>query len=279
MTKPSSLSLALRASMFGSLVFVAAACGSSETDLDPRPPCTGTGCVNPSGGSSATGGGGGSGGQGGEGGTLSNDVTGNVGVLNEPSFSQIGPYAGASTIFATSSTGMPLEAPYGDMVTSFSLPSVISGTPWIFVRDETIGATGILSTHSAVRVPSSGPVTLPVVDRNVLSSIAGTLPAPLVIDTARAHLIIKLSRNGQPLSGVTLTTPLPGAEIVYDTGVGLYSNQTNLTGTAGVILVFDVDAPQTAEQRTLTLTDAAQQGFTIQLPIQAGAATVGAFVL
>ncbi|MDI3286335.1 hypothetical protein [Polyangium sp. 15x6] len=276
MTMSSSLSPLLRAFVFGSLVFVAAACGSAETDLDPRPPCTGPGCVNPSGGSTASGGGGG---QGGEGGALSSDVTGNVGVLNEPSFAQIGPYAGAATIFATSSTGMPLEAPYGDMVTSFSLPSVISGTPWIFVRDETIGATGILSTHSAVRVPSSGPVTLPVVDRNVLSSIASTLPAPLVIDTTRAHLIIKVSRNGQPLSGVTLTTPLPGAEIAYDTGVGLYSNQTNLTGTAGVILAFDVDAPQTAEQRTFTLTDAAQQGFMIQLPIQAGAATVAAFTL
>ncbi|MDC3957760.1 hypothetical protein [Polyangium jinanense] len=276
MTMPSSLSLLLRVSMFGSLVSVAAACGSAETDLDPRSPCTGPGCVNPSGGSTASGGGGG---QGGEGGTLSNDVTGNVGVLNEPSFAQIGPYAGAATIFATSSTGMLLEAPYGDMVTSFSLPSVISGTPWIFVRDETLGATGILSTHSAVRVPSSGPVTLPVVDRNVLSSIAATLPAPIVIQTSRAHLIIKVSRNGQPLSGVTLTTPLPGAEIAYDTGVGLYSNQTNLTGAAGVILAFDVDAPATAEQRTFTLTDAAQQGFMIQLPIQASAATVAAFTL
>lgn len=263
--------------MFGSLVFVAAACSSADTDLGPRPPCTGEGCVNPSGGSAGSGGGGGQGGEGG--GMLSNDVTGNVGVLNDPSFSQIGPYAGAATIFATSSTGMLLEAPYGDMVTSFSLPSVISGTPWIFVRDETIGATGILSTHSAVRVPSSGPVTLPVVDRNVLSSIAATLPAPIVIDTTRAHLIIKVSRNGQPLSGVALTTSLPGAEIVYDTGVGLYSNQTNLTGAAGVILALDVDAPQTAEQRTFTLTDATQQGFMIQLPIQAGAATVAAFSL
>ncbi|MDC0745164.1 hypothetical protein [Polyangium mundeleinium] len=279
MTKSSSLSLVLRGSVFTSLVCVAAACGSAETDLDPRPPCTGPGCVNPSGGVIPSGGGGGAGGQGGEGGTLSNDVTGNVGVLNEPGFAQIGPYAGAATIFATSSTGMPLEAPYGDMVTSFSLPSVISGTPWIFVRDETLGATGILSTHSAVRVPSSGSVTLPVVDRNVLTSIAATLPAPIVIDTARAHLIIKVSRNNQPLSGVALTTSLPGAEVVYDTGVGLYSNSTNLTGPAGVILVLDVDAPQTAEQRTLTLTDANQQGFMIQLPIQAGAATVAGFAL
>ncbi|MDI1433833.1 hypothetical protein [Polyangium sorediatum] len=273
MTNSSSLSLVV----FTSLVCIAAACGSAETDLGPRPPCTGPGCVNPSGGINPSGGGGG---QGGEGGTLSNDVTGNVGVLNDPSFTQIGPYAGAATIFATSNTGTLLEAPYGDMVTSFSLPSVISGTPWIFVRDETLGATGIFSTHSSVRVPSSGPVTLPVVDRNMLASIAGTLPAPIVINTTtRAHLIIKVSRNNQPLSGVTLTTQLPGAEVVYDTGVGIYSNSTNLTGPAGVILVFDVDAPQTAEQRTFTLTDANQQGFMIQLPIQAGAATVAGFTL
>ncbi len=236
--------------------------------------------MNPSGGGSAgNGGGGGTGGQGGQGGTLTSDVTGNVGVLNEPSFAQIGPYLGAATLFATSNTGMLLEAPYGDAVSTFSLPSVMSGTQWIFVRDETVGGTGILSTHSAVRVPVSGPVTLPVVDRNVLASIAATLPAPIVIDTARAHLLIKVTRNGQPLSGIKLTTPLPGAEIVYDTGVGLYSNQTTLTGPAGVILVFDVDAPQMAELRGFTLTDAGGQGFTVELPIQAGAATVAGFAL
>lgn len=279
MTSIASLSLVRRASILGSLVLVAAACGSSETDLGPRPPCTGEGCVTQSGGAGGTGGGGGGGGQGGEGGTLSNDITGNVGVLNEPGFAQISPYGGAATIFATSSTGMPIDAPYGDMVTSFSLPSVMSGTQWIYVRDETVGASGILSTHSAIRVPSSGPVTLPVVDRLVLTSIAMTLPAQLTVDTTRAHLIIKVSRNGQPLSGVTFTTSLPGAELVYDTGVGLYSNQTTQTGPAGVILAFNVDAPQNAEQRTFTLTDTSGQGFMIQLPIQAGAATVAGFTL
>ncbi|MRG90543.1 hypothetical protein [Polyangium spumosum] len=267
----------LRFSALLSLVFAAAACSSADTDLDPRPPCTGEGCVNPSGGGTNTGGGGGAGGQGGQGGELSSDVTGNVGVLNEASFTVIGPYAGAATIFATSSSGQLLEAPYSDTITSFTLPSVVSGTPWIFVRDETVGGTGILSTHSAVQVPRLGSVTLPVVDRNVLQSIASTLPAPLVIDSSRAQLIIKITRGGLPLSGVTLTTPLPGAEIVYDTGVGLYSNQITQTGPAGVILALNVVAPDVAEIRTFTLTDAAQIGFVVELPIQAGAATVAGF--
>lgn len=271
----------LRFSALLSLVFAAAACSSADTDLDPRPPCTGEGCVNPSGGGTNTGGSGsgGAGGQGGQGGELSSDVTGNVGVLNDPSFTLIGPYAGAATIFATSSSGQLLEAPYGDMITSFTLPSVMSGTPWLFVRDETVGGTGILSTHSAVQVPRLGSVTLPVVDRNVLQSIASTLPAPLIIDASRAQLIIKITRGGLPLSGVTLTTPLPGAEITYDTGVGLYSNQTKQTDQAGVILALNVIAPDVAEIRTFTLTDAAQIGFVVELPIQAGAATVAGFAL
>jgi len=267
-------SLGLRASLVALVALVATACDTSDSDLDPRPPCQGTGCVNVTGGAGGSGGGG----QGGSGGgSVTNDVVGNVGVLNENTFNVISPYAGAATIFTTSTAGDVIDAPYGDAVTSFTLPSVMSGPTWFFVRDETVGATGVLSTHSVVNVPVSGGVTLPMVDRNVLSAITTMLPVPTTLDTSRAHLILAISRNGQPLSGVSLTTPFPGATIAYDNGPGLYTNQANQTGTAGMILVLDIDGPQATELRDLTIVDAQQQGFTIQVRIQATAATIAGF--
>ena len=259
-------------------------CDTSGSNTDPRPHCppdSGTICGGPTGGgSNPTGGstsGGGSGGQGGS--AATNDVTGNVGVLLDAAFSQVSPYIGASTIMTTANSGAPLETPYGEMTTSFSFPSVKTGPTWFFVKDDTAGATGIFSTHSVVNVPVNGPVTLPVVDRSVITAIAGSLPAPVVIDGARGVLVIKVVRNGQPLAGVALTTPPAGSTLVYDTGVGLYSNQVLQTGPAGVILVLNVDGPSGAQLMDLTLTDLTQQSYFVQIRTQGAAATFAGYEL
>lgn len=256
-------------------------CEVGNSNTNPRPHCppdAGTNCgIVTTGGSNNSGSSSGDGGAGGS--AASNDVSGNVGVLNDVGFSQVAPYIGAATIFTTSNTGSAIDAPYGDMMPSFSLPSVMSGATWFFVQDQTLGATGIFSTHSVVSVPVSGAITLPVVDRQVIAAIAGSLPAPIAIDDTRGVIVMKIVRNGQPLSGVSLTTPLSGATIVYDTGVGLYSNQVQETGPAGVILALNVDGPSAAEIVDLTLTDIAQQAFFVQVRLQAGAATFAGYDL
>lgn len=265
------------AAVLGSL---AAACGPAETDVGPRPPCpadAGT-CTTTSGGNGTAGGGqGGGGGTGG--GSQSNDVHGSVGVLKNSSFSMISPYAGAATIFAPTTGGTVMSAPYSDMSPTFDIADVTPGKTWFFVRDETVGATGILSTHSLLDVPAGNNVMLPVLDRYVLNEIAGMLPAPTTLADGKAHLVLFFTRNGQPLSGVTVSTALPGAVMAYDNGIGIYTNQTTLTGPAGVSLVLNLDAPVTAELRTLTLTDVNGQGYMIQLPVQSSAATFAAFEL
>jgi hypothetical protein len=269
------------ATAIGSL---AAACGPVDTDVGPKPPCpadAGT-CTTTSGGAGSGGGGqGGSGGSGGGngGGQQSNDVRGSVGILNSPSFSTISPYVGAATIFAPSSGGTLAQAPYSDANPMFEIADVTPGRTWFLVRDETVGATGILSTHSLLDVPTSGEVMLPVIERQVLSSIAGMLPAPTTIQDGKAHLVLLFVRNGLPLSGVTVSTALPGAVMAYDDGIGLYTNQTKLTGPAGVSLVLNLEAPATAEMRNLTVTDVNGQGYMIQLPVQSNAATFAAFEL
>lgn len=269
--------------VFGAFAFVGVlvGCGSSDTNLGPREPCPegSPGCVTTTGGGSSGNGGAGGAGGAGSGGMASNDVKGDVGVLNEPGFSVVAPYGGAATILTTSTAAMPIEAPYDPATQSFNLASVMSGPTWFYVRDESAGATGIFSTNSVVQVPTSGPVTLPVVDRGVLTTIAGTLPAPIVIDTSKAQLVIKIVRNNQPLSGVALTTPLPGAMLAYDNGVGIYTNQTKQTGPAGVVLALNVDAASTGELRELQLVDAANQGYTVQIRMLAGAASYAGFVL
>jgi len=213
------------------------------------------------------------------GGMATNDVTGTVGLLLEQTFQQITPYNGAATIQTISSTGAVIESPYGPSAPTFNLPQVMSGPRWFFVRDETAGGSGVFSTHSLLNIPVTSPVTLPVVDRNVMSTIAGQLPAPVVVDPSRSQVIMKIARGGQPLSGVSLNTPLPGSELVYDNGVGLYTNQTKQTGPGGVIILMNVDAPAVAELRQLTLTDVTGAGFIIELTVQAGTATIAGYTL
>ncbi len=269
------------ASVLGLFIVATTSCDTGES-TNPRPHCppdTGTICGGPTGGGSNTGSGSssGSGGQGGS--AATNDVAGNVGVLLDAAFSQVSPYIGAATIVTTAKSGAPLETPYGEMTTSFSFLSVKTGPTWFFVKDDTAGATGIFSTHSVVNVPANGPVTLPVLDRSVITAIAGGLPAPVVIDDTGSVLVIKVVRNGQPLSGVTLTSPPAGATLAYDTGVGLYSNQVLETGPAGVILVLNANGPSSAQLMDLTLTDINQQSYFVQLRIQGAAATFAGFEL
>ena len=256
-------------------------CDVSNSSTNPRPHCpadSGTNCgFTTSGGSTGSSSSSGNGGTGGS--AATNDVTGNVGVLNDTGFSQVAPYIGAATIVTTSTTGATIESPYGETTTTFELPSVMKGATWFFVQDQTVGATGIFSTHSVVNVPVSGPITLPVVDRNVITAIAGSLPAPIAIDDSRGVIVMKVVRNGQALSGVSLTTPLSGATIAYDMGVGLYSNQATSTGQAGVIVALNVDGPSTAETIDLTLTDVNQQAYFVQIKIQAGSATFAGYDL
>lgn len=270
------------ATLAATWLIAAGGCDTSEANTDPRPVCppgSPAECVGPTGGGSNPSGGSssGNGGQGGS--SATNDVTGKVGVLIDVAFSQVSAYAGASTVFTTSESGGPLQAPYGESTTSFSFLDVKAGPTWFFVQDETVGATGVYSTHSIVNIPVSGPVILPVVDRGVISSIAATLPTPIVLDGSKGLLILKVVRKGQPLAGVTLTTSLPGAEIVYDNGIGLYSNQSKLTGPAGVILALNVDGPSAGQLMDLTLTDVNQQSFFVPVRIQAGAATFAGYEL
>jgi hypothetical protein len=265
------------ATVVGSL---AAACGPGETDIGPRPPCaTDAGTCTPTSGGAGSASGGQSGNGGAGGGQQSNDVRGMVGVLNSPNFSTISPYAGAATIFAPSAGGTPVQAPYGDAAQTFELADVMPGRTWFLVRDETVGATGVLSTHSVMNVPAGGEVMLPVLERSMLSAIMGMLPAPTTLQDDKAHLVLLFVRSGQPLSGISVATALPGAVMAYDEGIGLYSNQTTLTGAAGVALVLNLDASVQAELRNLTLTDVNGQGYMIQLPVQSNAATFAAFEL
>lgn len=256
-------------------------CDTGGSTTNPRPGCPPNtpNCVGPTGGG-VNPSGGGSSGSGGEGGSAAtNDVTGNVGVLLDASFATVSVYSGASTIHSTSNSNMALEDPYGDMKSSFTLLDVKTGPTWFFVEDETVGATGIFSTHSVVGIPVQGNVTLPVVDRNVVTSIAGTLPTPIFIDETRGFVALMIVRNGQPLEGVSLTSSLPGATIAYDTGVGLYSNEVQQTGPAGVILAFNVDGPSASQLMDLTLTDLNQQSYFVQIRVQAATATFVGFEL
>lgn len=231
------------------------ALGTAGCVDDRNDPHAGPACTTPSGCGTishptTTGGEGGSGsGSGGAGvGGGSADVTGTVKLLADPAFlqTQVASYEGKATIVAEpAAMGQPVTAPYGEGEITFTLEGVPSGAAWMTVRDETDGATGVLSTMTLQTVPSATPIVLPVLERLTLENVAATLVGQPPIEDGKAHIAVALQRDGAPLEGVSVDGgSVFGGIVAYDEGTpGDYSNDVLATGAAGTILILDAEPP------------------------------------
>jgi hypothetical protein len=272
-----------RSALFLALVTLGATagCGGGEaetstygppTECDAGPElCTGN-----------TGIGAGSSSGGGDGGLQGVDVTGTVQRLAERSFTISQDFLGAATVIASGVDGTDVLAAYnGQLSPTFMMTDVAAGDRWFFVRDDSAGASGIYSTYSFRRLPDPATISLAVIDTQVLADIGTTLPVAVAVDSGKAQVILKFSRNGLPLSGVTLGTDLSTlADIAYDEGSGgVYSNQTTATGSGGTILLLNMNSVPNGEFLNVTFLDATQQAFPTIFPIAANAATIVSFEL
>lgn len=247
-------------------------CKSEDEGFGAPPPCAAGQSCKPTivGGGSSGSGGSGAGGSG-AGGGVSGSLAGNVGVIATETFDALTLFNGKATILGDKAGGGQVSADYTGSATGFDLEGLVDGARWLLVQDVTMGGAGIFSTYSPTIVPGTA-VTLPVIDSQLMTKIASTLPITGINATA-AQIILLVRHKGKPFGGVSIQGAGPGGSIAYDTGPGTFSGITTATGSAGVIL--SLNTPAGAQGKvTITLVDSMAITYPLgQIPVAAGAAT------
>jgi hypothetical protein len=180
------------------------------------------------------------------------NVSGDVHLILSPDFVDTNVlYTGKSTIEGTAPGGQPVTTMYGGGVgggggasaTMFILDGVASGTTWLGVMDETMGAAGVESTFSqqqGLTALTAMNVTLPVISLQTLQNIASLLPSVQTVGANSAQVILLLENSlGAAYPNVSLSSNPIGGEVAYDTGAGQYTDQDTMTSTGGTIIVFN----------------------------------------
>jgi hypothetical protein len=269
---------------FGLLAFLGwafCACGSSVPDYPlimdicdggycPPPGLTVSHAATSTGtasGSSSTGGVGGAG--------PTSDLSGTVHSIASPAFTDSGTsFSGAASIAIYPSKGNQINAGYGGSSgTTFDAQNLPAGKAWLFVEDQSMGASGVWSTVSSLTLPQIGTVALPVIDQALVTGIAATLPTVMAkgVSTTASHVVLLLTHAGAPYKGVQVTGGSGGALIAY-TGAGTYSDSATTTGTAGVALLFDTSLSGLA---TITVTElTSMKSWPVEVLTGAGAITL-----
>jgi len=167
-------------------------------------------------------------------------LSGKIVVLADARFAQPTPLVGSGT--------MRVPTPAGDQdvnftSTGYKADNVLVGAGWfsVFPDDKSDDAgLGLFGTWSLQDVPASGSTTfdLPVLSRTLLSTIYNGLDKPTSPQSNAAQVVLVFERNGQRLSGVSLTSH-PSCEMVaYDLGVG-FSTQSSSTSDSGLVLLVN----------------------------------------
>lgn len=252
-------------------------CVDERQPIGPSAPACAGGFCPPSGGGTTPGGTGATGGGPGDGGLQGVPVTGNVVVTSSETFETFTPYAGEAEISAPGIGGATSLAPYGAATgATFSLDDIQSGLTWFLVRDVTSGGAGILSTRSPVFLPAGPSISLPVVDRAMLQTVAMSLGT--FLDPEAAQVVVRVRRGGAPLSGVSVTNVGSGF-VAYDEGAGVYSDAASGTGGAGVILLLNAAGEGALGTLAVTLGDGGKTYPLEPFPVVAGGATLADYEL
>ena len=206
------------------------------------------------------------------------DVTATVVIYSEPTFSVADSYQGAATLEGDKVGGGKVSVPYGATNgTSVTLPGVAAGSGWLYVDDSSGGQTGIFSTYSLQSLPANGTLALPVISRPLLLAIFTKLPIPGVVDVTAAQVVLRFQRKGVPLAGISLSAPVKGATVAFDSGPGVFTTDAKATSTGGMILLLNTAVAAAGGSITVGFVDAAADAgattYTLTIPTAAGAAS------
>ena len=252
------MALTIRASLTGmgfaaalGLALLPSACSSDEARAPGLGECVGTGC--------GTSGGTGSGtpdaskDANGEGGDASNDgptvtdLQGNVVLLLDDGFQDTEAWSGWGNLRVQTESGDDVVPFGGDAGEGFTATGVLAGDSWFAVVPDALfldaGASfaAVMPTRAYLRVPAEGSTTfeVPVIDRNVLTTLYATLPTPTFLRGDAAQVVVVFEREGKRESGVSVTAWPTADLIAYDQGVGFATDATE-TGLQGVVILANV---------------------------------------
>ncbi len=209
------------------------------------------------------------------------DLMGTVHRITSASFADTGAaYAGPANIAVYPAEGSEINVSYGGAAgTTFDAKNVAAGKAWLFVQDQTMGASSVWSTVSSVSVPQITSVTLPVVDQSLVTTLASKLSSVQAkgVSSSAAHVVLLITHAGAPYQGVQVSGGAGGAIVVYDTGTGTYSDTATATGSAGTVILFDANLSGAA---TITLADPAKaKSWPVSVLTGTGAFTMASFDL
>lgn len=169
------------------------------------------------------------------------DLSGSIVRLTEEQFSQEVPFLGWGYLRVPTVSGDDQVSFGGEAGVGFSATGVVSGPGWFTVVPEPAFYDLVIPTHAYLIAPqqASSNFTVPVVDRDLLTSIYASLSPPAFVRADASHVIVVFEKNGQRVAGVSITTHPTAEAIAYDQGVG-YSTEGTETGVNGTVLLVNV---------------------------------------
>jgi hypothetical protein len=181
------------------------------------------------------------------------DLSGDVGLLTEDTFTQVIAFTETATVFGEGS-GARVSGSYDG--TDFTLADVLVGSS-VFMAVRPADTTLTFDTISDVdTTPAS--VTLPVVQRSVIEDIFLSLTTPTQVATGAAQIVVRvIGTDGVPVPGVGIGAP--SAELVAYSTLGSWSDTETATDVSGLAVIGNIVAASfPGGDLTLRLTGAVQ---------------------
>ena len=170
--------------------------------------------------------------------SLSGDV---VRILDQD-FTDTLPYEGWGYLRVPTPSGDEQVDFGGDAGPGYATDGILVGDGWFtVVPDASLMDTGVMPTYAYLRVPEGGSTSfeIPLIERAVLSTIYSGFLQPTTVRADAAHVIVVFERDGQRVSGVTVTAHPTAEAVAFDPG-SAFTTEATETGLNGVALLVNV---------------------------------------
>jgi hypothetical protein len=168
---------------------------------------------------------------------LTKNLSGDVGLLTEDTFTQVIPYTEPATVFGQGAGTSRVSGSYDG--TDFTLTDVIDGSS-VFMAVRPADTVLAFDTISIVDTTQAS-VTVPVVQRSVIEDILQSLTTPTQVATGAAQIVVRvIGTDGVPVPGVGISAST--AELVAYSTIGSWSDTETATDVSGLAVIGNVVA-------------------------------------
>ncbi len=164
------------------------------------------------------------------------DLSGDVGLVTDDTFTQAIPFTETATVFGEGS-GARVSGSYDGI--DFTLADVLVGSSVSMAVRPADTTLAFDTISDADTTPAS--VTLPVVQRSVIEDIFLSLPTPTQVASGAAQIVVRvIGTDGVPIPGVGIGAS--SAELVAYSTLGSWSDTETATDVSGLAVVGNIVA-------------------------------------